>query len=50
MCTFAEDIEHAYFTCLGILVCSLCDWPAALLSVVITIGVRAAIRKSTELK
>lgn len=48
MCTFNEDLEHAYFSCVGILICALSDWPTALLAVVATIAARAAIRKWDE--
>lgn len=50
MCSFVEDIEHAYFTCVGILICSLSDWPAALMAVGVTIAVRAVVRKCNEVK
>lgn len=50
MCSFNEDLEHLYFTCLGILICAIADWQGALIAAGLTIACRAAIRKFSKNK
>lgn len=39
-----EDIEHLYFIGVGILMCALSDWRAAIIGAVATVGVRDFLR------
>ena len=50
MCSFNEDLEHLYFTCLGILICAIADWPGALTAAILTVACRAVIRKCSKNK
>lgn len=50
MCSFNEDMEHLYFTCIGILTCAIADWLGALIAVVVTVACRAVIRKYSNNK
>lgn len=50
MCSFNEDLEHLYFTCVGILICAIADWPEALIAAGVTVACRAVIRKFSKNK
>lgn len=44
MCSLKEDIEHLYFINVGILLCVITDWRAAIAAALATFFIRAAIR------
>lgn len=50
MRSFSEDLDHLYFTCLGILICAISDWPSALTAAILTVVCRAVIRKFSKNK
>lgn len=41
---FGEDLEHLYFTCVGILICAISSWQAALFAAILTVACRASLR------